>query len=26
LDLEQEIITVRGGKGDNYAKMVVMQR
>ena len=26
VDLTQEIITVRGGKGDNYAKVVVMQR
>ncbi|MBI2948015.1 MAG: phage integrase N-terminal SAM-like domain-containing protein [Verrucomicrobia bacterium] len=26
VDLAQEILTVRGGKGDNYAKVVVMQR
>jgi len=26
VDLEQGIITVRAGKGDNYAKVVVMQR
>ena len=26
VDLSQEIITVRAGKGDNYAKVVIMQR